>query len=457
MTDLLHVAQTSHWRDRETAADVHAANMKATVIASLTTALATALVSSAAFAQGAPAQDPPALPPVSTSPAEKPAAEPVPAVAPVPEPVPEPVQPAVVVAAPPAAKSAGYDKGFFIKSDDGKFELKIKARVQALYNLTSKVANDDRSETGTFSIRRARLTLEGHVFGNKLNYKFQTDFGRGLVHLKDFTADAKVGDHVWIRAGQWKKPFSRQQVVSSANLELVDRAITDGAFHAGRDIGIAVHNDYEKSPKIEWVVGVFSGINEELPAFSGTTNPTTGAVTGSFGFTPKTTKPLLVARLGYNHNKIKGYGPEADLDGGALRAAVAVSGIVEFDADRNSLAEHRVQADFVVKNDGLSVSGAGYLMTAGTGVADNQGLTLAGVHVQGGYVVDKKWQPAARVALLKALGDNNAATVTDLNAGVNYYYHGNDAKVMFDLGLRKTGDASFGDDVRANVSMHLGF
>jgi hypothetical protein len=424
--------------------------MNPTHFVSLTTVLATTLMGSfAAAEEPAPAAAPPVeaqkpidpnLVPIDTKPAEPPIA------------VPE-----MKVIKKDEAKNAGYDKAFFIKSDDGKFELKIKARVQALYNVTSKVAADTRAETGNFSIRRARLVLEGHIFGNDLTYKFQTDFGRGFVHLKDFMADAKIGDHVFIRAGQWKKPFSRQQIISSANLELVDRAITDGAFRAGRDVGLAIHNDYEKSPEIEWVVGVFSGFNTELPGFSGTANPTTGAVTGGFGYTPNNAKPMLLARVGYNHGKVKGYGTEADLDGGPLRAAVAIGGIAEFDGDKNGVAEHRLQTDFVIKNEGLSVSGAGYFMTAGTGFAKSQKSSLLGGQLQVGYVLEKKWQPAGRVAFLKGFGDVPAPTQTDLDVGFNYYYHGNDAKIMVDVGVRKTGSAGFGDDVRGNLSVHVGF
>ena len=72
----------------------------------------------------------------------------------------------------------------------------------------------------------------------QLSYKLQTDFGRGVVLRKDFHVDVKLGDGVWLRVGQWKRPFSRQHIHSSGRHELSDRAITDNVFGAGRDIGL---------------------------------------------------------------------------------------------------------------------------------------------------------------------------------------------------------------------------
>ena len=50
----------------------------------------------------------------------------------------------------------------------------------------------------------------------------QVDLGKGAVNLKDAYADLVVGQVV-VRLGQFKKPFSRQQLISSSRLALVDR------------------------------------------------------------------------------------------------------------------------------------------------------------------------------------------------------------------------------------------
>ena len=181
--------------------------------------------------------------------------------------------------------NTGYDKGFFIKSDDGKFSLKIKARVQPYLALTrSKTPAADW--TGAFEVRRARLILEGNLHGDDLRYKIQTDFGKGNPSLKDWYADARLSGSTWVRAGQWKRPFSRQQITSSGKLELGDRAITDKGFGAGRDIGIALHNGYEDSPAIEWIVGVWNGTGDAASFAVDLTDPDDPAVSVKPAFRP---------------------------------------------------------------------------------------------------------------------------------------------------------------------------
>lgn len=111
-------------------------------------------------------------------------------------------------------------------------------------------------------MRRMRLVLEGNLHGKNLLYKFQSDFGKGVPSVKDAHVDVRLSGDAWLRFGQWKRPFSRQQINSSGRLEMTDRSITDKAFGAGRDVGIAIRNDYEKSPEIEWTLGVFNGRGE---------------------------------------------------------------------------------------------------------------------------------------------------------------------------------------------------
>ena len=210
---------------------------------------AIAILSSSAAAQTppTPAPAPTAVPAPAAEPAPAPpAAAPAPAVLE----AEVPPMPAVLEAEPEEAPAkVGYEKGFFIESGDGDHRLAIAARLQARYTYHEVEAGPD---TSAFSIERARLKLEGHAFTKDLTYVFQSDFGKGAVTLKDYYGDYRIAPELLhIRAGQWKRPFSRQQITSSGSQELVDRAITDSAFGAGRDIGIALHNNYEKSPTFE--------------------------------------------------------------------------------------------------------------------------------------------------------------------------------------------------------------
>ena len=359
--------------------------------------------------------------------------------------------------------SVGYDKGLFIKSADGKFEIKISARIQPFYSGTF-VKGDGNPDKHAFEIRRTRLTLEGKVHSN-IGWKFQTDYGKGFLALRDAHFDVKVGNDMWVRAGQWKRPFSRQFITSSGRLELTTRAITDVAFGAERDIGIALRNDYEKSPDLEWIVGVFNGqgIGSKL---TGTveTDPMTGDGTitgGSFTNVPSKFRPVLVGRVGLNQGGIKGY-QEADLEGGPLRWGAGASVWIEADRDADDKANQKVELDFIVKNNGLSVSGGLYGMSSQQGVKtfSDQALSHVGFHLQGGYMVNKLFQGVARFALVDVQTDFESASAADqqeIGLGGNYFLHGHDAKFQAAVKLLKVGDGSFDDAIIGEVGANVGF
>jgi hypothetical protein len=391
-----------------------------------------------------------------------------PSVVPVPAPV-EPAPPAPVESAPAEKKAAnvGYDKGFFIRSDDEKFSLEITGRVQPFFNLSRTETAETKNVASNFEIRRARVTLEGNVHTKKLLYKMQADFGKGYVTLKDFHVDAELTQDVWLRAGQWKRPFSRQQINSSGRLEVADRSITDKAFGAGRDIGIAIRNDYEKSPGLEWVVGVFNGTGDAASITSTTTvDPTTGEATTTTGLptnVPKELKPAVVGRVGINRGGLKGYS-EADLEGGPLRFGVGASVWLEGDYDENDQSNQRVELDGVVKVEGLSLSGGVYYMTEQDGDSISDYTSgLVGFHAQAGFfLVPKHWQAVGRFGLVSDQNNptddvKSARDQQEISVGGNFYGFGHDAKIAAAVRFTKIGEAGYGDNILFELGANVGF
>ncbi len=347
--------------------------------------------------------------------------------------------------------TAGYKKGFYIQSADENYKLKIGGRVQARYHYEAVEGFGSGAEDeSAFTIPRARLTLSGNVFNQNLKYKFQTDFAKGFVGLKDFFADYRlVKGWLHLRAGQWKRPFSRQQINSSSRLELVDRAVTNKAFGAGRDIGFALHNNYEKSPGFEWALGVFNATGDK-GSFSGKVDTNTGAVTGKFSNIPDFFGPALVARVGYNHGGIKGYS-EGDFAGGGFRFAVAASTVVEFDADEDDDSNIRAELDLVAKVSGFATTAAVYMSTAqdGDGFAD-QSYAAMGAHLQASYMINKTIQPVVRYATLMPEGDDN--DIHEIVAGVSAYFWGHKIKWQTDFTMLLSEQESdgAGSGVRAS-------
>lgn len=385
-----------------------------------------------------------------------PADEPAPVDAPVEAP-PVVVEPPIVEAElePAGSSSYGYDKGFYLEQEGpkGAFKLRVGARVQVGFEGKSAVdADDEQVNTGAFLVRRARLTLDGHAYTERLKYKFQTDFGRGFVTLKDFFVDVGVGDRVWVRAGQYKRPFSRQQITSSGRLELVERARTDRDFGGGRDIGVAVHNGYEKSPEVEWVVGVFNGTGDS-PRLSGITiDPDTGATSGgSFSTVPRDLYPVLVARAGLNSEDLKGYS-EGDFEGGPLRWGVGASVVADAGLDTTAHTEsHKAEVDFIVKSNGMSATGGVYLQTAETELSD------LGAFAQLGFVVDKTLNVAARYATLIPQGDGAEDASHEITVGGGWYPYAHDAKLQAEIGSAIAPGTGVADSLLFRLQAQLSF
>ncbi len=350
--------------------------------------------------------------------------------------------------------AAGHHKTFFLQSEDGAYKLSTQARVQTRLTFEQEDQGDDTSAHSTaFSLPRVRLKFKGNALTKAIKYRLQFDFGKGNAVLKDaYTDIVLLPGAVHIKVGQYKRPFSRQQLVSSGKLELVDRAITDKAFGAGRDIGVMVHNGHEV---FEYAVGVFNGTGDKAH-FLGTTEVdlTTGVgdVSGTFTNVPENLHPAFVAQVGYNHGGIKGYS-EADLEGGGLRFAIGAAAYYELDVDEDDETSLRGVGDIVVKWNGLSVTGAGFYRQDDSGGA---ATSLLGAHAQVGYVIAEQVQPAVRVALLEV---EDGASVREVGGAFSVYFFGHTLKWQTD-GLAITTDVDGGEattDVMVRSQLQLAF
>jgi len=354
-----------------------------------------------------------------------------------------------------ATPSVGYKKGFFIQSADEMYKMTINGRVQARYTYESVDGLGEGEEDETFfAIPRARLTLKGHAFSKEVTYKFQTDFGKGAVNLKDFYVDfALTKNTVHLRVGQWKKPFSRQQINSSGKLSLVDRALTDKKFGAGRDIGVALHSNYGKSGGMEYTVGVFNGTGDK-GTFSGSADAD-GNVTGKFSNVPDRFNPTVVARFGYNSEGMKGYS-EADLEGGALRYSIGLSTMADLNIDDLGTSEMNSDIDFAIKANGFSSTGGFYLSN---GNADGIGeINAMGAHLQAGYVLNGKYQPVLRYTWYAPEGEGNDTNV--VTAGFSVFFHKHNLKWQTDIAsiFDENADSYLGDmNLRVRSQLQLSF
>jgi phosphate-selective porin OprO and OprP len=407
--------------------------------------LGTTLAAAPAFAQ-----DPPVAPPAEAPPAPPPEGTPPEGgmVAPVAE---APVAPPEAPYRKEEKPSVGvkYDKGLVFQSDDGEFEMKLALRTQIRFETTRP--GEDPGELATHVlIPRGRLQLEGHVFGKDTRYKLELNAAdkSQFAFTKDLWVEqAMSSGKVVVRFGQWKQPFNRMEMVSDFGSEFNERANTAEFVEGGRDTGIAIHNDYEKSPEgLEWVFGVFNNFKAatDKPALATKcTDPTMAdTCTTAVGTAAQSDwGPTLVLRVGWNLGKVKGYS-EGDLDGGPLRLAVAANYKVDLglsfekqDPMGDNHMQHAAGVDLLLKVEGFDAFLGGYMVKKGDGDAE------MGATVQAGYfVTPKKMQIAARFSMIPNAGDTERKDL-EIRGAFNYYWHGHQWKWATDFGvLQTTGD-----------------
>lgn len=150
-----------------------------------------------------------------------------------------------------------FGKGLFnLVGQDSSWTMKVGARMQIL--AISDMEKDANPETNML-IRRARLKFDGFAFSPKLKYKIELGLSnRDIGKASSFTNDAPkyILDAVlkWnfyenfeLWFGQTKLPGNRERVVSSANLQQVDRSLLNSRFNIDRDMGMQLRHHFKLS------------------------------------------------------------------------------------------------------------------------------------------------------------------------------------------------------------------
>ncbi len=150
-----------------------------------------------------------------------------------------------------------FGDGFRYKAKDTTFSIKAAFRFQLLSKSDWDVRNDDLGNIGNlqsnFLVRRARLKFKGFAFTPKLKYKMELGLTNRDVNTSDpvyeggganIMLDAFVDWNFYggfsLRAGQTKLPGNRERVISSANMQFVNRSILNSRFTLDRDIGVGL-------------------------------------------------------------------------------------------------------------------------------------------------------------------------------------------------------------------------
>ena len=149
-------------------------------------------------------------------------------------------------------KSGKFGNGLLnIVGKDSSWAMKVGFRFQLLgvANFNENGDNDTN-----FLVRRSRIKLNGFVLSPKLKYKFELglsnrDISGVSVYNRNtprYIMDAQIrwnfykNFELWV--GQGKLPGNRERVISSGDLQLVNRSLLNANFNIDRDIGFQLRH-----------------------------------------------------------------------------------------------------------------------------------------------------------------------------------------------------------------------
>jgi phosphate-selective porin OprO and OprP len=163
----------------------------------------------------------------------------------------------------PPVTSGFNGEHFFIKSANGQFQIMPYGYVQTSYS--SYIG--DGSPADSFSVRRARFGFQGN-YGDHYQFGILIDAAPASVAgvqqavLRDLYLNWKFTNQFQIQVGQFKEPFSQEELAGVTNLDFVERGVETrlypSAVSAFRSPGVTIHGDIHHGAFQYWA-GAFNG------------------------------------------------------------------------------------------------------------------------------------------------------------------------------------------------------
>lgn len=322
----------------------------------------------------------------------------------------------------PVAASAegnyGYDKGFFIKSDDGNFMNTVYAWAQTGYLAT--IVKGPTDNTFSFTLPTARVGWFGNAFSKNIQYRLEVDFAAGGVQatqLTDAYANFVYNESLQVQGGQFKVPFNYEALVADNMLNFPTRSIVNNYFSFEHHLGAMIHGS-AMDKMIEYYVG----------AFNTTDNPATINILEKNGrqlANPRNellwagrVMANLMGNVGYSMADLK----NSETPNVSFGLGIAYDTVNPSGAD--DIYQFSMSPDINVRYLGFSLL-AEFDWTKLKSVKAGYGFdgTL------GYFVLPETVEVAARYAYLKPVA--GAAKSQEIGAAINYYLHGHQVKAGF--------------------------
>ena len=359
---------------------------------------------------------------------------------------------------------------------DSTFSVKFAPRFQ-VRSMSSWDHNGAiyGSPEHNFIVRRARLKFDGFAYSPKLKYKIElglsnrdisgaNDFNRNTPrYILDAVIMWKFAKNWELWAGQTKLPGNVERVVSSGNLQLIDRSLLNSRFNIDRDLGVQIRHksnlggNFITREKFSISQGEGRNVTEgnegglqytarlELLPFG------TFKSKGDFSQSDlkREEKPKLMLGFTYNFNE------EAVRERG-----FAGDYMIRTDETIYGTDQTTIFVDAMYKYNGFSFMGEYAKRTADNEIATEiDGVTPTGdvvltgnaLNLQAGYLFKNNYEIAGRYTTLEFESVTGKDPTKQYTLGFNKFVLGHKLKIQSDLSYTTV------DGEGDNITFRLGF
>ena len=359
---------------------------------------------------------------------------------------------------------------------DSSFSVKFAPRFQ-VRSMSSWDHDGSQyvSPEHNFIVRRSRLKFDGFAYSTNLKYKLElglsnrdisgaNEFNRNTPrYILDAVIMWQFAKNWELWAGQTKLPGNVERVVSSANLQLVDRSLLNSRFNIDRDLGIQIRHKSNLG-------GEFL-MREKFAISQGEGRNVTEGNEGGLQYTGR------LEFLPFGTFKSKGDYSQSD-----LKREVSSKLMVGFtyNFNENAVRERGFAGDYMIRNDktifetnqttifidamykynGVSFMGEyakrtadSVIATEADGVTPTGDVVLTGnaLNLQLGYLFKNNYELAGRFTTVEYDKITETMPSKQYTLGINKYLVGHKLKVQSDISYTSL------DGEKDNITFRLGF
>ena len=334
------------------------------------------------------------------------------------------------------------NRGIVMRTPDGLFEASLGFNLQVRFSDFDLDVAAGGVDADEFRVRRFKLFLSGFAFDPRLTWRFQADFASTAANriLDDAWLNWRFSELVSAQFGQYKTPFSREELYNDGFLQFTERSIAVDAFKPSRDIGLMAAGSWCRN-LLAYQVGVFGGDGQNTTRPTKHAMPVMRLVVSPFGTMGGTeadlqnhqTPALSLGANGFVNTLRK----VSDTSFEALTLNYAgPSGWLGRNIHLFTIGEEiDVESwgfDGQFKWHGLSVQAEGFYGQA-EGQTSGVRLYAYGWYGQAGFfILPERLDVAARYAIVDYNRNVDASRLATYSADTTYYFRRNSLKITLD-------------------------